>query len=111
VLGKMHRNTLITMSNLALVLTKQGKYAEAETMSRQTLELKEKALGKTHPETLMSVCCLAYLLQSKKEYKEASTLYQRACIGFDSSLGSKHPITIACINDYTEMLDEINERN
>jgi len=47
--------TLTTMSNLALVLDSQGKYAEAETMNRQTLELKEEVLGKTHPETRPSV--------------------------------------------------------
>jgi Tfp pilus assembly protein PilF len=65
ILGKTHPSTLTTMSNFALVLNSQGKYAEAESMNRQTLELKEEVLGKTHPETLTSVYCLAYLLQNK----------------------------------------------
>ena len=32
-----------------------GKYAEAEGMHRQTLELKEKVLGQEHPSTLGSM--------------------------------------------------------
>ena len=111
VLGKTHPSTLVTMSNLALVLGSQGKYAEAETMTRKTLELKEEVLGKTHPQTLTSVYCLAYLLQSKKEYEEASILYERACAGYKSLLGSKHPTTRACVNNYSAMLDDIEEEN
>lgn len=100
----MHPDTLTTMSNLALVLDSQGKYADAEAMNRQTLEIKEEVLGKRHPDTLMSVYCLAYLLQNKHEYEEASILYKRAFSGFQSSLGSEHPTTRACANDYSAML-------
>jgi hypothetical protein len=35
------------MDNLAEVLGRQGKYAEAEAMNRQTLEIREEVLGKT----------------------------------------------------------------
>ncbi|KAG4433370.1 hypothetical protein IFR05_011154 [Cadophora sp. M221] len=49
-----HPDMLTTMSNLAGVLDRQGKYAEAEAMNRQTLEIKEEVLGKTHPSTLTS---------------------------------------------------------
>ena len=72
---KTHPSTLTTMSNLALVLDRQGKYANAEAINRQTLEIREEVLGKTHPDTLTSVYCLAYLLQKKQEYKEALLLY------------------------------------
>lgn len=37
VLEPEHPSTLITMSNLALVLDSQGKEEEAESMNRQTL--------------------------------------------------------------------------
>jgi tetratricopeptide (TPR) repeat protein len=39
VLGREHPHTLTSMSNLALVLVRQGKYEEAEAMNRQTLAL------------------------------------------------------------------------
>jgi tetratricopeptide (TPR) repeat protein len=45
VLGPKHPNTLTSMNNLAWVLNMQGKYKEAEAMSRQTLAREEKVLG------------------------------------------------------------------
>jgi Flp pilus assembly protein TadD len=42
VLSKEHLDTLATMNNLALVLNRQGKYEEAETIHRETLALSEK---------------------------------------------------------------------
>jgi hypothetical protein len=57
------------------VLSRQGKYADAEAMNRQTLEISEEVLGKTHPDTLTSVYCLAYLLRQRQEFEEASLLY------------------------------------
>ena len=47
------------MNNLALVLSDQGKYEEAEEMHRQTLGLSETVLGKEHPDTLTSMNNLA----------------------------------------------------
>lgn len=43
--GDLHPDTLESMSNLALVLTRQGKHEEAEAMQRRTLEGSEKVLG------------------------------------------------------------------
>ena len=53
--GKEHPSTLTSVNNLALVLSSQGKYEEAERMNRLALEGYEKALGKEHPSTLNSV--------------------------------------------------------
>jgi hypothetical protein len=51
VLGKEHPDTLTSMNNLAFLLQSQGKYDEAEPISRQILALMEKVLGKEHPDT------------------------------------------------------------
>ena len=40
---------------LAISLNQQGKYAEAKTIHRQTLQLRETVLGKDHPDTLATV--------------------------------------------------------
>jgi len=62
-LGANHPNTLTSVSNLALVLKKQGRYQEAELMNRRVLEVWEKELGANHPDTLISVSNLASVLE------------------------------------------------
>ena len=44
-LRKDHPDTLQSMNNLAVSLSEQGKYAEAEAMHQQTLQLRETVLG------------------------------------------------------------------
>jgi len=63
------------MNNLALVLGSQGKYAEAEEMHWQALELKEKVLGQEHLSTLSSMNNLAGVLRSQGKYAEAETMF------------------------------------
>jgi tetratricopeptide (TPR) repeat protein len=74
VLGKENPLTLTSMSNLALALSNQGKYDEAEPICRQTLALQEKVLGKEHPNTLLSMNNLALLLKTQGKYDEAEKL-------------------------------------
>jgi tetratricopeptide (TPR) repeat protein len=54
-LGKEYPDTLTSINNLALVLSSQGKYDEAERIHRQALALRETVLGKEHPNTLTSM--------------------------------------------------------
>jgi hypothetical protein len=56
-------DTLMSMSLLAQVLERQGKYSEAESMNRQMLALREKVIGAEHPDTLMSMSLLAHVLE------------------------------------------------
>lgn len=74
VLGKENPLTLTSMNNLALALSNQGKYDEAEPIYRQTLALREKVLGKEHPNTLISMKNLALLLKSQGKNDEAEKL-------------------------------------
>jgi len=105
-----HPDTLARLNNLASVLRAQGKYEEAENLRRRDLEGREKVLGMEHPSTLGSVYNLAYLFHSKGQYDAASGLYQRAIAGYQKALGSNHPTSLACSEDYSSMLDELNEK-
>jgi hypothetical protein len=58
------------MNNLALMLSSQGKYEEAEEMHRQTLGLRERVLGREHPDTLTSMDNLAEVLSHWGKYKQ-----------------------------------------
>ena len=76
VLGKEHPNTLLSMGNLALVLSNQGKYQQAEEMNRRTLELRERVLGKEHPDALSSMNNLASVLSNQGKYKQAEEMHR-----------------------------------
>jgi hypothetical protein len=45
-LGKGHPSKPTSMNSLALVLSDQGKYEQAEEMHRQAFRLRETVLGK-----------------------------------------------------------------
>ena len=66
-----HTGTIRSMSNLAASLDYQGKYAEAEAMYQQTLQLMGMVLGKDHQHTLMSMNNLALSLRHQGKYAEA----------------------------------------
>ena len=104
VLGKTHPSTLTTMSNLAGVLSSQGKYAEAETMNRQTLELSEEVLGKTHPSTLTTMSNLAGILSSQGKYAEAETMDRQTLELSEEVLGKTHPETLTTMSNLARVL-------
>src|SRR5437762_585064 len=62
------------MNNLAVVLSDQGRYEQAEEMHRQALALKERVLGKEHPDTLTSMSNLAGVLSGQGKYEQAVEL-------------------------------------
>jgi tetratricopeptide (TPR) repeat protein len=85
------------MNNLAIVLNKQGKYDEAETMHRQTLAMKEKVLGKEHPDTLTTMNNLALVLNKQGKYEEAETMYRQTLAMKEKALGKEHPSTLLSV--------------
>jgi hypothetical protein len=58
------------MYNLAVVLIKQGKYKEAESIHRQTLAWQGEVLGLNHPDTLRSMSNLAAVLHHQDRFDE-----------------------------------------
>jgi tetratricopeptide (TPR) repeat protein len=88
------KNPLMSMMNLASSLDQQGKYAEAEAMNRQTLQLKETVLGKDHPDTLMSMMNLASSLHQQGKYAEAEAMNRQTLHLQETVLGKDHPETL-----------------
>jgi tetratricopeptide (TPR) repeat protein len=71
-------DTLDSSGLLAMVLSDQGKYEEAEKMHRKVLTLTEKVLGKEHPDTLTSMKNLALVLSRQRKYEEAEVMHRQA---------------------------------
>ncbi|KAI0815407.1 Tetratricopeptide repeat-domain-containing protein [Xylaria sp. FL0064] len=77
--------------NMAESYSILGKYDEAETMHRQTLELREEVLGREHPSTLDSMNNLALVLNSQGKYNEAETIHRQTLELREEVLGREHP--------------------
>ena len=69
------------MMRLALLLSDQGKLAEAEPLYRRALAGKEAQLGEAHPSTLNTINNLAILLTEQGKLAEAEPLHRRALAG------------------------------
>jgi len=66
----------------------KGKYAEAEVMYRQTLQLNETVLGKDHPDTLRNMNGVASSLHEQGKYTEAEALHRQTPPGDGTREGS-----------------------
>jgi tetratricopeptide (TPR) repeat protein len=103
-LGANHPDTLTSISNLASVLRRQGRYEEAESMNRRALKGYEKELGANHPDTLTSVGNLALVLQRQGRYEKAESMNRRALEGREKELGANHPDTLISVGNLASML-------
>ena len=63
------------MSYLAYVYKEQGRYAEAEALWVETLEIRKRVLSEEHPDTRISMRDLAYLYGQQGQYAEAELHY------------------------------------
>jgi non-specific serine/threonine protein kinase/serine/threonine-protein kinase len=74
VLGSNDRDTLNSMSSLALLLHRQGREAEAEKLQRQIVETERRGLGPKDPQTVASIFQLSQILSERGHYSDAERL-------------------------------------
>jgi eukaryotic-like serine/threonine-protein kinase len=72
-LRDLHRDTLLSMGNLAATYAREGKDEQAEALFDQTLEVSRRVLGPEHTTTLgfLADRALLYLKEGKLEKAEA----------------------------------------
>ena len=78
VLGPEHRDTLMSMNNLANMLFVEGRYDEAEKLQRDTLDIQRRVLGPDHPDAAMSTYNLGGIALQKGKPDEALSLLRNA---------------------------------
>jgi eukaryotic-like serine/threonine-protein kinase len=91
------------MSNLAVVYKWQGKYAQAEALNSQTLEINRRVLSPEHPTTLIAMNNLAELYGLQGGYPQAEALFTKTLEASRRVLGPEHPYTLAFLADFTSM--------
>ncbi|KAH8588542.1 hypothetical protein B0O99DRAFT_746711 [Bisporella sp. PMI_857] len=93
------------LHNLGQCFYIKGKYAEAEAMYRQTLQLRETVLGKEHPDTLATINNLAISLDRQSKYADAEAMHRQTLQLKETVLGKEHPDTLASMNNLALSLD------
>jgi tetratricopeptide (TPR) repeat protein len=76
--------------NVAFVLKRNGRYAEAELHFHQALTIREKALGPDHPQVATVLKNLAMLYYVQDRYADAEPLFKRALAIREKALGPDH---------------------
>ena len=83
------------MNNLASVYDDQGKYAQAEALDSQTLEIQRRVLGPEHPDTLSSMNNLAIVYDCAGKVRAGrGALSARPWRSSAACLGPEHPDTL-----------------
>ncbi|MBC7817249.1 MAG: CHAT domain-containing protein, partial [Planctomycetaceae bacterium] len=77
--------------DLALLFSRQGRYAEALAIYRKALKLREEALGHDHPELAPLLTNLAVVLDARGDKAEAEKLYRRSLEIQRKAFGNQHP--------------------
>jgi tetratricopeptide (TPR) repeat protein len=90
---------LPSLTRVAQMLFKEGKYSTSEVLYRRALEGYERVLGVDHPDTLFSVNNLGSLLKKQGKLEEAEVLYRRTLEGRERVLGVDHPSTLISVNN------------
>ena len=104
ILGSDHPDTLMSMSNLAVLYDNQDKFNEAEPLYKECLSKCETILGSDHPNTLITIYGLAKSYVDQGKYHEAKPLYNLHLKNCVNELGPDHLLTITI----RENLDNIH---
>ena len=100
------RATSALLIDVAVLLSKQAKYADAEPLFREALDGRRRELGDAHPSTLDSINNLATLLDQQGKYADAEALYRKALDGKRRVCGDAHRDTLASINNLAILLKD-----
>ena len=92
-----------TLDEQVVRLLHEGKYAEAEPLALQALEVSLKKNGPDHPDTATSLNNLALLYKTQAKYDLAEPLYKRALAIDEKVLGPEHPDTIQTRENLAQM--------
>ena len=98
-----------TASNdLAHLLWRTNRLAEAEPLMQSALEIDEIALGERHPTVAINLNNLAMLLRDTNRLEEAEPLLRRAQEITEAALGERHPNVAIRLNNLAILLQETN---
>ena len=93
-----------TLNALAVLYHTQKKYAQAELLYQQVLQLLEQTIGPDHPTLATTLNNLAVVYEAQNKYAAAAPLYQRALALMERTLGPDHPNLAVALDNYADLL-------
>ena len=97
--GPKHPETLTAINNLGTLLQTEKKYAEAERLFRECLELSREVRGPAHPGTIGLLHNLGFVLADLGRDEEAEKLIRQTLELTRQVLGPEHPLTLGTMRD------------
>ena len=98
----------LVLNQLAVLFIDLARYAEAEPLMRQALEIDGKALGPAKPLVAVRLNNLAQLFQETNRYEEAELLMRRALEIAEKALGPAHPSVATDLNNLAQLFQDTN---
>jgi tetratricopeptide (TPR) repeat protein len=100
-LGNEHPDTLMSISNMAVLLANSGRFVEAEPFAREALETARRnpRLGNELRATLNALNALGLLLPHLGRIDEAEACYREALAISRRVYGNNHPVTQTLIGN------------
>jgi hypothetical protein len=95
--------------NLADARVSQARYAEAERINREVLDVRRWVLGDVHPDTRMSACKLALALSYQGKYTDAERIEREVLSVGRRVLGEEHPSTLTTVSNLARSLSDLGK--
>ena len=92
-LGRDHNQYMSSLNNFAILLGTRERFAEAEALHRELLEIRLAKYGEDHREVAASLQNLAAVLARLEKYDEAEQLLERAYTIYRNVLQPGHYLT------------------
>ena len=106
-LGPRHAQTLAAQETLAwLLVGGLRKFAEGETLSRDTWQTRRQVLGPEHRDTLDSMDTHATSLDHQRKFEQAEEIYRECLVLRGKVLGTNHSDFLVTLGNLGQLLAE-----
>ncbi len=99
VLGPNHRDTLMSMNNLATTYQRAGRVSDALPLDEEALKQRRRELGQDHPETLQSMKNLGIVYEEAGRLADAITLQEETLRRYSATLGPDNVETLGSMHN------------
>ena len=104
--GKNPSSLMGVKNDLAVVLTKEGHYDEAERLFTEVWKVRKERWSDDHPDTLTTINAFGVLRRKQKKYEEAESLLRQALDGRRLKLGDGHPYCFESMHELALLYKE-----